>query len=72
MIGRIKNLRRTKSIFRSYETKIKQPRDSYIEKIYNFDTDIQLRDNYLNSFGYLRIGKILEDLDLFAGDVAYK
>jgi acyl-coenzyme A thioesterase 9 len=71
MIGRIKHIRRKCSV-RSFETKIKQPRDSYLEKIYNFDTDIDLRENYLNSFGYLRIGKILEDLDLFAGDVAYK
>ena len=75
MIGSLKKFLKTttrNSSRRGYNVKIKEPKDSYVESFYNFDTDIQLRENYLNSFGSLRIGKILEDLDFIAGDVAYK
>eukprot|EP01080_Neovahlkampfia_damariscottae_P004467 gene4467-7848_t len=61
-----------KTILLSAIKSIKQPKDSYLEKYYDFDTDKGLREQYLNSIGNLRIGKILEDLDAFAGAVAYK
>lgn len=49
----------------------KRPFDSYVERVYKFSTDTKLRDRYLNSYGGLRTGKILEDLDSIAGQVAY-
>jgi len=42
------------------------------EKILLFSTDLELRDRYINFFNGLRLGKLLEDLDLIAGQVAYK
>ena len=46
--------------------------DSAIEKILPFSTDLDLRERYINFFAGLRLGKLLEDLDLIAGQVAYK
>lgn len=46
--------------------------DSAFEKVLPFSTDLELRDRYINFFGGLRLGKLLEDLDLIAGEVAYK
>ena len=45
---------------------------SSIEKILLFSTDLELRERYQNFFNGLRLGKLLEDLDLIAGQVAYK
>ena len=47
------------------------PSDSSFEEILPFRTDAELRDRYLNFFGELRLGKLLEDFDLTAGRVAY-
>ena len=44
--------------------------DSEIKKIMPFSKDIELRESYINFFGALRLGKLLEDLDLIAGHVA--
>ena len=41
--------------------------DPCFEKIYPFESDLKLREEYINFFGGLRIGKLLEDLDLVAG-----
>ena len=49
----------------------RSPGDSCFEKIYPFESDLKLREEYINFFGGLRIGKLLEDLDLVAGKVAY-
>ena len=46
--------------------------DSAFEKVLPFSTDLELRDRYINFFGGLRLGILLEDLDLIAGEVAYK
>jgi len=46
--------------------------DSAFEKILPFGTDLELRDRYINFFGGLRLGKLLEEFDLIAGEVAYK
>ena len=51
---------------------VRKTADSEIEKIMPFSIDIELRDHYINFFGALRLGKLLEDLDLIAGKVAYK
>ena len=47
------------------------PGVSCFEKIYPFEPDLKLREEYINFFGGLRIGKLLEDLDMVAGKVAY-
>jgi len=49
----------------------RSPGESCFEKIYPFGSDLELREEYINFFGGLRIGKLLEDLDLVAGKVAY-
>ena len=46
--------------------------DSEINKVMPFSKDKELRERYINFFGALRLGKLLEDLDLIAGQVAYK
>ncbi|MBG56501.1 MAG: hypothetical protein CL935_05200 [Deltaproteobacteria bacterium] len=51
---------------------VRKTTDSDIEKIMPFSEDLELRDRYINFFGALRLGKLLEDLDLIAGQVAYK
>ncbi len=49
----------------------RSPGESCFEKIYPFESDLKLREEYINFFGGLRIGKLLEELDLVAGKVAY-
>ena len=51
---------------------IRKNADSEIKKIMPFSNDLELRERYINFFGALRLGKLLEDLDLIAGQVAYK
>ena len=41
-------------------------------KVLPFSTDLELRERYINFFRGLRLGKLLEELDLIAGQVAYK
>ncbi|KAL0479428.1 acyl-coenzyme A thioesterase, mitochondrial [Acrasis kona] len=50
----------------------KHPRDSLITLDFAFSTDEKLREIYLTQNNGTRIGRILEDLDSFAGEVAYK
>jgi acyl-coenzyme A thioesterase 9 len=61
--------------FLSYSTqsqvKTKRPKDSFAEKIYKLSTDLKLREQYINAYGSIRVGKIIEDLDGFAGSIAY-
>ncbi len=49
----------------------KSPADSTYEQILDFSSNTELRDEYINYFGDLRFGKILEDLDWTAGKVSY-
>ena len=51
---------------------VRKTADSEINKIMPFSKDKELRERYINFFGALRLGKLLEDLDLIAGQVAYK
>lgn len=50
----------------------KRMHESYVEGILPFTTDPSVREDYLNSFGGLRLGKLLEDLDATSGAIAYK
>lgn len=49
----------------------KTPAESYFEHVYHFGSDAQLRDSFINSFGDLRFGKLLEEMDLAAGKISY-
>jgi acyl-coenzyme A thioesterase 9 len=46
--------------------------DSYIRMVLPFGSDLNFRNQFMNARGQLRSGKILEELDSFAGSVAYK
>ncbi len=52
--------------------KTKRPADSAYEKILPFSTDHRLRESWINYFGDLRFGKLLEEMDMSAGIIAYK
>ncbi|KAJ3417340.1 Acyl-coenzyme A thioesterase 9, mitochondrial [Chytridiales sp. JEL 0842] len=45
--------------------------DSYVQEFLPFKSDPNVREEYLNAYGTIRIGKILEDLDALAGSIAY-
>ena len=49
----------------------KRPQDSRFQHIYAFSTDLELRDRHINSFGDLRFGLLLEEMDRIAGIVSY-
>lgn len=42
------------------------------EVAYNFTKDSSLRDKYLNPWGNVRVGRIVEDLDALAGNIAFR
>ena len=62
---------KTESVIENSPLLERSPRESRLEKFYLFSSDLELREEYSNFFGGLRIGKLLEDLDLVAGKVAY-
>lgn len=45
--------------------------DSRVELVLPFSSDDILRQQYVSPFGHVRLGRILEDLDAFAGNVAF-
>lgn len=45
---------------------------SRLELTYPFETDASFRNHYRNPFGTLRVGKVMEDLDIVAGHVALR
>lgn len=55
----------------TYQVGAKRASESFYEKILPFGEDVKLRDNYVNIFGDLRFGKLLEEMDMTAGIVAY-
>lgn len=50
---------------------LKKPTESRVDVRYEFATDNSLRALYIDSFGGLLMGKLLEDLDALAGNVAF-
>lgn len=46
----------------------KSPKDSYLVVDLPFASDSLVQDQYLNFRGGLRFGKLLEDIDAFAGE----
>jgi hypothetical protein len=49
----------------------KTPAMSQTEIRYEFSTDEFLKETYRNPWGQMRFGRILEDLDALAGNIAY-
>jgi acyl-coenzyme A thioesterase 9 len=49
----------------------KTPSESRIKMRYAFKTAPTLKDQYANAWGYIRVGRVLEDLDALAGNVAF-
>jgi acyl-coenzyme A thioesterase 9 len=46
-------------------------KDSYVEEVLKFKSDEHIREEYMNTYGGIRISKVLEDLDALAGSIAY-
>lgn len=46
--------------------------DSFDEALIPLGTDKQLRDRYLTHFGGVRVGRLLEDMDVFAVHLVFK
>jgi len=46
--------------------------DSYFVQMFPFSTDRILQDEYVNTFGDIRVSKLLENLDAVAGRIAYE
>lgn len=53
------------------EGKKKAPALSRVEVSYPFSTDVYLQEAYRNPWGQMRLGRLLEDLDALAGNVAF-
>ncbi|KAJ1964236.1 hypothetical protein GGI12_001560, partial [Dipsacomyces acuminosporus] len=51
---------------------LKKISDSVTETFLPFKDNRELREQYVNYYGKIRLGKVLEDLDRLAGAVAYK
>lgn len=62
-------LHRWASRFISMEPK--SPRDSYVEVELPFQTFPDLAQGYINQFGRIRFGLVLEKLDVVAGAIGY-
>jgi len=51
---------------------VKKPEQSFIQEVLPFKADPNEAEAYVNTYGGLRVGKLLQDLDSFAALVAYK
>jgi acyl-coenzyme A thioesterase 9 len=49
----------------------KSPAESFVEVSYRFSSDGLLRETYRNPWNRIRFGKLLEDLDALAGNIAF-
>jgi acyl-coenzyme A thioesterase 9 len=49
----------------------KAPSDSLLTVLLPFGSDAELRRQFINYQGQLRVGKLLEEIDAFAGNIAY-
>ena len=50
----------------------RDPSSSRVDLTYPFETDATYGNHYRNPFGLLRVGKVMEDLDMFAAHVAFR
>lgn len=44
-------------------------RESYISAIIPLSTSVDLQDKYISFMGNVRLGRLLEDLDIFSGGI---
>ncbi len=51
--------------------KKKSMQDSFVEEFLRFKSDPSIKDDYVNMYGAIRMGKLLEDFDALAGAIAY-
>ena len=49
----------------------KTPNDSRVDVLYNFNGEEGLKETYIDGFGNVLMGRLLEDLDALAGNVAF-
>lgn len=54
-----------------YITKSKSMSDSYIEEYLPIKSDPGVREDYINVYGHIRVGRLLEHLDALAGSISY-
>jgi acyl-coenzyme A thioesterase 9 len=50
----------------------KSPSQSRTSILYNFSSDLILREQYRNPWNHIRMGKLVEDFDALAGTIALK
>ncbi|BFZ65420.1 hypothetical protein YB2330_006586 [Saitoella coloradoensis] len=50
----------------------KRMAESYVEGVLPFSSDADMREDYQNTWGGLRLGKLFEDLDALSGMIAYR
>ncbi|KAI8611699.1 HotDog domain-containing protein [Chytriomyces sp. MP71] len=50
---------------------IKKMSDSFVQVFLPFWSDPSLKEEYLSHFGYIRMGKVLEDMDALAGYISF-
>ena len=55
----------------SSENSVKKPSDSRVDVLYDFQGDKGLKETYIDGFGNVLMGRLLEDLDALAGNVAF-
>mmetsp|Transcript_40 Transcript_40/g.62 ORF Transcript_40/g.62 Transcript_40/m.62 type:complete len:472 (-) Transcript_40:232-1647(-) len=56
----------------SAQMKGKSPSESFTQITYPFSTDSLFREKYINPWGTIRVGRIVEDLDALAGTIAFR
>ncbi len=47
-------------------------KDSYVEEYLPFKSDAHVREEYIDIYGKIRVGKLFEDLDALAGSISYQ
>jgi len=45
--------------------------DSFTSAIIPLSTDLVLQDKYVTFLGHVRLGRLMEDMDLFAGNLSF-
>lgn len=51
---------------------VRSMQDSFTSAIIPLSTDTALQDKYVTFLGHVRLGRLMEDMDLFAGECAPK
>ena len=54
------------------ELPIRKMSDSFDHALIPLGSDLTLRDKYINPYGGVRMGRLLEDMDVFAAHLVFK